>query len=63
MEIDHFRISLGLFLKSSPDAHPFIWKLGLIHMQMITNFHMKAWASGLALEKRLRVILKWPIEK
>ena len=58
--VDHFRIT-GLFFKASPGAHPFIWKLILIHMQMKTNFHMKGWAPGLALKKRPKVIRKWPI--
>ena len=58
--VDHFRIT-GLFLKASPGAHPFIWKLILIHKQMKTNFHMKGWAPGLALKKRPKVIRKWPI--
>ena len=61
--IGHFRITLGLFFKASPGAHPFIWKLVLIHMQMKTNFHMKRWAPGLALKKRPKVIRKWPINK
>ena len=59
--IGHFRIILGLFFKASPGAHPFIWKLVFIHMQMKTNFHMKRWAPGLALKKRPKVIRKWPI--
>ena len=59
--IGHFRITFGLFFKASLGAHPFIWKLVLIHMQMKTNFHMKRWAPGLALKKRPKVIRKWPI--
>ena len=59
--IDHFRITFGLFFKASLGAHPFIWKLVLIHMQMKTNFHMKRWAPELALKKRPKVIRKWPI--
>ena len=58
--VDHFWIT-GLFFKASPGAHPFIWKLILIHKQMKTNFHMKGWAPGLALKKRPKVIRKWPI--
>ena len=61
MQIDHFRITFGLFFKASLGAHPFIWKLVFIHMQMKTNFHMKRWAPGLALKKRPKVIRKWPI--
>ena len=38
-----------------------IWKLVFIHMQMKTNFHMKSWAPGLALKKRVNVIRKRPI--
>ena len=57
----HFRITFGLFLKASPGAHPFIWKLVFICMWMKTNFHMKGWAPGLALKKRPKVIRKWPI--
>ena len=60
-EIGHFRITFGLFFKASPGAHPFIWKLVFIHLQMKTNFHMKSWAPGLALKKKPRVIRKWPI--
>ena len=63
LSIDHFRITFGLFFKASLGAHPFIWKLVLIHMQMKTNFHMKRWAPGLALKKRPKVIRKWPIKK
>ena len=59
--IDHFRITFGLFFKASLGAHPFIWKLVLIHMQMKTNFHMKRWAPRLALKKRPKVIRKRPI--
>ena len=59
--IGHFRITFGLFFKASPGAHPFIWKLVFIHMQMRTNFHMKRWAPGLALKTRPKVIRKWPI--
>ena len=59
--IDHFRTTFGLFFKASLGAHPFIWKLVFIHMQMKTNFHMKRWAPGLALKKRPKVIRKWPI--
>ena len=32
--IGHFRIIVSLFFKASPGAHPFIWKLVFIHMQM-----------------------------
>ena len=60
--IDHFRITFGLFFKASLGAHPSIWKLVLIHMQMKTNFDMKRWAPGLALKKRPKVIRKWPID-
>ena len=59
--IDPFRITFGLFFKASPGAHPFIWKLVVIHMQMKTSFYMKRWAPGLALKKRPKVIRKWPI--
>ena len=59
--IDHFRITFGLFFKATLGAHPFIWKLVFIHMQMKTNFHMKRWAPGLALKKRPKVIRKWSI--
>ena len=59
--IGHFRLTFGLFFKASPGAHPFIWKLVFIHMQMKTNFHMKRWAPGLALKKGPKVIRKWPI--
>ena len=59
--IGHFRIISGLFFKASPGAHLFIWKLVFICMWMKTNFHMKGWAPGLALKKRLTVIRKWPI--
>ena len=55
-QIDHFRISFGLFFKASLSAHPFIWKLVFIHMQIKTNFHMKKWAPGLPLKKRSKVI-------
>ena len=58
--IGHFRITVSLFFKASPGAHPFIWKLVFIHMQMKTNFHMKRWAPGLALKKRPEIIRKWP---
>ena len=61
-QIDHFRITFGLFFKASLGAHRFIWKLVFIHMQMKTNFHMKRWAPGIALKKRPKVIRKWPIE-
>ena len=53
--------SFGIFEKQAPGAHPFIWKLVFIHMQMKINFHMKGWAPGLAMKKRLTVIRKWPI--
>ena len=56
--VGHFRITFGLFFKASPGAHPFIWKLIFIHMQMKTNFYMKRWAPGLALKKRPKVIRK-----
>ena len=59
--IGHFRITVSLFFKASPGAHPFIWKLVFIHMQMKTNFRMKRWAPGLALKKRPEIIRKWPI--
>ena len=55
--IAHFRITFGLFFKASPDAHLFMWKLVLIHMQMKTNFQIKKWAPGLALKKRLRIFI------
>ena len=44
----------------SPGAH-FIWKLVFIHMQMKTNFHLKGWAPGRALEKRPKVMWKLSI--
>ena len=59
--IGHFRMSFGLFFKASPGAHPFMWTLAFIHMQMKTNFHMKGWAPRLALKTRPKVIRKWPI--
>ena len=40
-----------------------IKKLAFIHMQTKTNFHMKRWAPGLALQKRPKVIRKWPIQR
>ena len=62
-KIDHFRITFGLFFKASLGAHPFIWKLVFIHMQIeIINFHMKRWVPGLALKKRPKVIWKWSIK-
>ena len=60
-EIGQLRITFGLFFKASPGSHPFIWKLGFIHMKMKTSFYMKRWAPGLALKKRPKVIWKWPI--
>ena len=60
--IGHLRITFGLLLKASLGAHPFIWKLVFIHMQMKTNFHMKEWAPGLALRKRPKVMRKWSIK-
>ena len=59
--IGHFWITFDLFFKASVGAHPFLWKLVFIHMQMKTNFHMKRWAPRLALKKRQKVIQKWPI--
>ena len=59
--IGHFRVTLGLFFKTSPGAIPFIWILVVIHMQMKANFHTKRWAPALALKKRPMVIQKWPI--
>ena len=38
-------------------------KVSFIHLQMKTNFHMKEWAPGLALKKRLTVIRKWRIKR
>ena len=59
--IGHFRVTLGPF-ESESWCSPFAWKLGFIHMQMKTSFHMKRWAPGLALKKRPKVIIrKWPI--
>ena len=58
--IGHFRITFGFFFKASPSAHPFIRKLGFIHAQMKTNFHMNRYVPGLALKKRPKVIRKWP---
>ena len=56
--IGHFPITLGLFFKASPGAHPVIWKLVFIHMQMKTNFHTKEWAPGLGLKKMPKLIWK-----
>ena len=36
-------------------------KMTLICMSKKSHFHMKGWAPGLALRKRLKVIRKWPI--
>ena len=39
------QINFGLSLKARPDVHPFMWKLGFIHMQMTTNFSYEKMSS------------------
>ena len=57
------RITFGVFFKTSPGAHPFVWKLVFTCLWMKTNFHFKGWAAGPALKKTPKVIWKWPIWK
>ena len=66
--IGHYRITLGLFFKESPGAHPFICKSIFIHTQiklifmwMKIDLHMEGCAPRLALKKRPEVIRKWPM--